>query len=84
MKNQFDYASLIDRKQSSLKHLNSSSEQSSQRAMEQNYNNTQRNQPLTSTFHEENEGAIVALKDNYVASLDQLITEEDKIAERLQ
>lgn len=52
--------------------------------MDQNHNNTQRNEPISSTFQKENEGAIVALKDNYVASLDQLITEEDKIAERLQ
>ena len=52
--------------------------------MDQNHNNTQRNEPNSSTFQKENEGAIVARKDNYVASLDQLITEEDKIAERLQ
>ena len=34
------------------------------------------------TFRRDN--TLAKLKDNYVASLDQLITEEDKIAERHQ
>ena len=77
LKKQFDYASLIDKRQS-LEQLNSS--QQSLKASLKQSNESVRHQE---TFRQDAENRP-SMKDHLAASLDQLITEDEKIAERLQ